>query len=255
MSANVTSKQLLTCFTFNSFLEKHSDDRHHGQSAVRQLGTELFSLLSRVRCRQHLESKVSSGSRSSRWLILGNLAECHVCQDSLRFPAPCARHRAAHVTMVHHVKNSLWNKINNWPPWNIKKGGEIGERRESVQLVCMFTSGVWGSSRKDNKSQLYPGLSSDIWLSFCHPKPHTTWTIHDAKRPRRMPCMPRFDPSLLLTLWSVHAWSHCLVEDPMNTFVRVLFHTDPMSRKTFPGAKMGKGPNLLLALWKLPQGH
>ena len=149
MSANVTSKQLLTCFTFNSFLEKHSDDRHHGQSAVRQLGTELFSLLSRVRCRQHLESKVSSGSRSSRWLILGNLAKSHVCKESLRFPALFARHRhqAAHVMMVHHVSKCNHYEL-KWNQWlsavEHQKRGRDWEKKGvcTIAVVCMLASRV-----------------------------------------------------------------------------------------------------------------
>ena len=62
-------------------LKEHADDGHHRQSSVSKFGRELLGFLSRVRSSQHLKSKVACGSRSSRRLVLGNLAEGHVCQD------------------------------------------------------------------------------------------------------------------------------------------------------------------------------
>ena len=62
-------------------LEKHADDGHHRQSSVSKFRAELLGFLSRVGRSQDLESKVACGSRSSRRLVLGNLAEGHVGQD------------------------------------------------------------------------------------------------------------------------------------------------------------------------------
>ena len=59
-------------------LEKHADDGHHRQSSASKFGTEL---LSTVGSSQDLESKVAPGSKSSRRLVMENLAESHVRQD------------------------------------------------------------------------------------------------------------------------------------------------------------------------------
>ena len=61
-------------------LKEHTDNGHHRQSSVGKFSAELLGFLSRVRCSQNLESKVTCSS-SSRRLVLGNFAESHVCQD------------------------------------------------------------------------------------------------------------------------------------------------------------------------------
>ena len=69
------------CVKMLGGLKEHADDGHHRQSSISKFGREFLRFLSRVRRSQHLESKVACGSRSSRRLVLGNLAEGHVGQD------------------------------------------------------------------------------------------------------------------------------------------------------------------------------
>ena len=59
---------------FASCLEKHADDGHHGKSAVRQLGRQFLSLLSRIRGGQHLEAIVAG---SAGLVVIEATAEFH----------------------------------------------------------------------------------------------------------------------------------------------------------------------------------
>ena len=62
-------------------LEEHTDDRHHREAAVCQLGIELLRLLSRIRGGQHLEAEVTGVGRRAGLLRLGDLAVGHVQDD------------------------------------------------------------------------------------------------------------------------------------------------------------------------------
>ena len=55
-------------------LEEHTDDRHHREAAVCQLGRELFGLLSRIRGGQHLEAIVTG---SSALVVIESTAELY----------------------------------------------------------------------------------------------------------------------------------------------------------------------------------
>ena len=62
-------------------LEEHTDDRHHREAAVCQLGIELLRLLSRILGGQHLEAEVTGVGRCAGLLGLGDLAVGHVQDD------------------------------------------------------------------------------------------------------------------------------------------------------------------------------
>eukprot|EP00969_Alexandrium_andersonii_P251246 11104886-Alexandrium_andersonii.AAC.1 len=51
-----------------------TDDRHHREPAVGQLGRELFGLFRGVVGGEHLEAEVARSGRSARGLVLGELA-------------------------------------------------------------------------------------------------------------------------------------------------------------------------------------
>ena len=62
-------------------LKEHANDGHHRQSSVCQLCIELCFLDLRISRCDELPSKVTSCSRSSSRLVLGNFAEGHVGQN------------------------------------------------------------------------------------------------------------------------------------------------------------------------------
>ena len=81
---NTSTRTLITLIHANqpsSHLEEHSDDGHHCQPAVRQLGRQLFGFLRGVAGGQDLEAKVACCGRRASGLVLGNLAEGHVGKD------------------------------------------------------------------------------------------------------------------------------------------------------------------------------
>ena len=66
---------------FTHHLKEHANDGHHRQSSVCQLCIELCFLDLRISRCDELPSKVTSCSRSSSRLVLGNFAEGHVGQN------------------------------------------------------------------------------------------------------------------------------------------------------------------------------
>mmetsp|Transcript_108785 Transcript_108785/g.152075 ORF Transcript_108785/g.152075 Transcript_108785/m.152075 type:complete len:222 (-) Transcript_108785:6-671(-) len=69
------------CTSSEAILKEHANDGHHRQSSVCQLCIELCFLDLRISRCDELPSKVTSCSRSSSRLVLGNFAEGHVCRD------------------------------------------------------------------------------------------------------------------------------------------------------------------------------
>ena len=58
----VRCSSLLYICTSANLLEEHTDDRHHGQSAVGKLGRQLLGLLLRIRRSQDLEPIVTGSA-------------------------------------------------------------------------------------------------------------------------------------------------------------------------------------------------
>ena len=138
-----TSKQTrVTCL---DVLEEHADDRHHCKAAVRQLCVQFFCLLRRIRCCQDLESKVSCCSRSSSRLILGNLAEGHVCQD---LSPSCGR------GVQQKERTNTQQERRCEEPAAPSCGGHFRDCSQSVGHVCEFQSGRWAQVARELASDL-----------------------------------------------------------------------------------------------------